>query len=295
MIRGECMDSLRLRAYGKINLGLDVVNKRPDGYHNVKMVMQTVNIFDRIEINKIFIPEIRISTNLFYVPINENNLVYKAAKLLMDEFNIKGGVKINLRKYIPVSAGMAGGSSDAAATLFGLNKLFMLELTIEELMERGLKIGADVPYCLIRGTALAEGIGERLTRLPPMPNCHVVIAKPGFSVSTKYVYENLKVNEIDIHPDIDGIILGIRQNNIYTVASKLQNVLESVTVSEYPVIQQLKETMIRNGALNSIMSGSGPTVFGLFDNLKYAKRAFKSIKESKLAKQLYITEFYNVD
>ena len=170
------MDKLRLKALAKINLGLDVLRRREDGYHEVRMIMQTVGIYDQIELVRQKEPGIRVKTNLFYLPENENNLVYKAAKLLMDEFSIEDGVFIDLNKYIPVAAGMAGGSSDAASVLYGMNRMFQLGLSRRELMERGVSIGADVPYCILRGTALAEGIGEKLTALPPMPKCWVLVA-----------------------------------------------------------------------------------------------------------------------
>ena len=187
---------LGLKAYGKINLGLDVLGRREDGYHEVRMIMQTVGIFDRVDLIRMGKPGITVGTNLYYLPTNENNLVYKAAKLLMDEFHIREGVFIRLKKFIPVAAGMAGGSSDAAAVLFGVNKMFRLGLNAAQLMERGLKIGADVPYCILRGTALAEGIGEILTPLPPLPQCQVLIAKPGINVSTKSVYGNLRADAL---------------------------------------------------------------------------------------------------
>lgn len=289
------MDSIRIRAYGKINIGLDVIKKRDDGYHEVKMIMQTVNLFDKLEIYKTNVPKIKISTNLFYVPNDENNLVYKAAKLLFDEFHITNGIRINLYKHIPVAAGMAGGSSDAAATLYAVNKLFNLGLTNQELMERGVKIGADVPYCLMKGTVLATGIGEKLTRLPAMPNCYVVIVKPAFSISTKKVYQSLNIDEIERHPDIDGIIQAIERNDLYTIASKMENVLESVTVKKYPVLDEIKNIMKNYGALGSVMSGSGPTVFGLFDDIRKAKTVIKVIKDLKLAKQFYLTDMLNIN
>lgn len=289
------MDSIRIRAYGKINIGLDVIKKRDDGYHEVKMIMQTVNLFDKLEIYKTNVPKIKISTNLFYIPNDENNLVYKAAKLLFDEFHITNGIRINLYKHIPVAAGMAGGSSDAAATLYAVNKLFNLGLTNQELMERGVKIGADVPYCLMKGTVLATGIGEKLTRLPTMPNCYVVIIKPAFSISTKKVYQSLNIDEIEHHPDIDGIIQAIERNDLYTIASKMENVLESVTVKKYPVLDEIKNVMKNYGALGSVMSGSGPTVFGLFDDIRKAKTVIKVIKDLKLAKQFYLTDMLNIN
>ena len=178
------MDEISLKALAKINIGLDVLGRREDGYHDVRMVMQTIHLYDRVEIKKTRSPQIRVETNLYYLPVNEDNLVYRAAKLMKDEFHIKEGVRIVLQKFIPVAAGLAGGSSDAAAVLVGMNRIFNLGLKQNKLMELGLKIGADVPFCIMRGTALAEGIGEKLTALPPMPKCPVLIAKPAISVST---------------------------------------------------------------------------------------------------------------
>ena len=289
---------LSLKAYGKINLGLDVLRRREDGYHDVRMIMQTVGIFDRVDLIWKEEPGIQVETNLYYLPTNENNLVYKAAKLLMDEFQVQEGLLVRLRKFIPVAAGMAGGSSDAAAVLFGVNKMFRLGLTTEELMERGVKIGADVPYCILRGTALSEGIGEVLTSLSPVPQCQVLVAKPGINVSTKFVYENLHANDLrpEQHPDIDGMIRAIKAQDLQGIADKLGNVLETVTVKEYPVIQEIKDKMLEFGAIGSLMSGSGPTVFGLFTNPKAAQQAYEELRygeSSGLAKQVYLTNFYN--
>ena len=289
---------LSLKAYGKINLGLDVLRRREDGYHDVRMIMQTVGIFDRVDLIWKEEPGIQVETNLYYLPTNENNLVYKAAKLLMDEFQVQEGLLIRLRKFIPVAAGMAGGSSDAAAVLFGVNKMFRLGLTTEELMERGVKIGADVPYCILRGTALSEGIGEVLTSLSPVPQCQVLVAKPGINVSTKFVYENLHANDLrpEQHPDIDGMIRAIKAQDLQGIADKLGNVLETVTVKEYPVIQEIKDKMLEFGAIGSLMSGSGPTVFGLFTNPKAAQEAYEELRygeSSGRAKQVYLTNFYN--
>ena len=289
---------LGLKAYGKINLGLDVLHRREDGYHDVRMIMQTVGIYDRIDLIYKETPGITVETNLYYLPDNENNLVYKAAKLLMDEFHVQKGVHIRLRKYIPVAAGMAGGSSDAAAVLFGVNKMFSLGLTTEQLMDRGVKIGADVPYCVMRGTALSEGIGEILTPLPVPPQCQVLIAKPGISVSTKFVYENLHANELrpEQHPDIDGMMEAIKRKDLYGIADRFGNVLENVTIPAYPVIQEIKDLMLEQGAIGALMSGSGPTVFGLFTNPKAAAKAHEEMRfgaGAELAKQVYLTNFYN--
>lgn len=287
------MDNISLKALAKINLGLDVVRRRDDGYHEVRMIMQTINLFDRLEIKKIKEPVIKIHTNLFFLPVNENNLVYKAAKLLIDEFGIQEGVSVGLTKKIPVAAGMAGGSTDAAAMLFGMNRLFGLGLSKKQLMERGVKIGADVPYCIMRGTALAEGIGDMLSPLPAMVKCPVLIAKPQISVSTKFVYQNLKLDDKTVHPDIDRLIEDIRNKDLKAVSDHMGNVLESVTIPNYPVISQIKEQMMDSGAVGSMMSGSGPTVFGLFDDSRTAQLAFGKIKRSGLAKQVYLTSIYN--
>lgn len=287
------MKKIRLKAMAKINLGLDVVRKREDGYHEVRMIMQTIRMYDQIELEPTEAPGIRVTTNLNYLPTNEDNLVYKAAKLLMDEFDVKKGLNIGLRKFIPVAAGMAGGSSDAAAVMVGVNRLFHLNLSQKELMERGVKIGADVPYCILRGTALAEGIGEKLTHLPPAPAGYVLIAKPGIHVSTKFVYTNLKANELESHPDIDGQIQAIRSGDLKKVAELCGNVLETVTIPAYPVIEEIKDVMKKGGALNACMSGSGPTVFGLFDDREKAKAVYENLYGGELAKQVYLTTFFN--
>ena len=286
------MDKMELKALGKINLGLDVLGRRENGYHDVRMVMQTVYLYDQIRIEKTKKPGIELSTNLFYLPVNENNLAYQAADLLMKEFDVKEGVKITLDKHIPVAAGMAGGSSNAAAVLFGINRMFSLGLSQKELMERGVKLGADVPYCIMRGTVLAEGIGEELKELPPMPKCTVLIAKPPISVSTKVVYEALDAKEISEHPDIDGVIEGLEEGSLKKVASAMGNVLEDVTIPMHPVIEEIKQEMKECGALNAMMSGSGPTVFGLFENRTAAREAQRRIREKSLAGQVYVTSIH---
>lgn len=287
------MDEIKLKALAKINLGLDVVRRREDGYHEVRMVMQTIHLYDQLLIQKSETPGIQIHSNLSFLPVNENNLVYKAGKLLMDEFDIHTGVSVELNKCIPVAAGMAGGSTDAAAMLYGMNQLFGLKLKRKDLMERGVQIGADVPYCIMRGTALAEGIGEKLSSLPPMVKCPVLIAKPAVSVSTKFVYQNLKLNEQTPHPDIDALITDIRNSDLDNICADMGNVLETVTIPNYPVIAQIKEQMLKSGAKASMMSGSGPTVFGLFGDEETARRARAEMKASGLAKQVYLTSIYN--
>lgn len=258
------MDSIRLKARAKINLGLDVLGKREDGYHEVRMVMQTIGIYDRLILTKIPEEEIRITSNLAFLPVNENNLIYKAIKLLKDEYHFPGGVSVDLNKFIPVAAGMAGGSTDAASTMFGVNRLFGLNLSMGKMMELGVRLGADVPYCVMRGTALAEGIGEKLTRITPVPHMWILIAKPQINVSTRLVYEQLDMGGIQKHPDIDGIIRAIEAQDVVRIAQSMGNVLENVTVPLYPVIETIKQDMLSHGAINAMMSGSGPTVFGIF-------------------------------
>ena len=284
---------MRLRALAKINLGLDVIRKREDGYHEVRMIMQTINMYDQLEIDIKEEPGISITTNLPFIPTNENNLVYKAAKLLMDEFHIEKGITVELQKFIPVAAGMAGGSSDAAATMIGMNRLFGLGLTVRQLMERSVSIGADIPYCLLRGTALAEGIGEKLRPLPPCPNCYVLIGKPSISVSTKFVYEKLDAGNIEEHPDIDRILEGLQWHNLNKISENMGNVLESVTIPAYPIIEEIKNHMKEHGAVNAMMSGSGPTVFGLFDDKMVAERACEALRESHLARTVFLTTVFN--
>ena len=284
---------MRLRALAKINLGLDVVGKRDDGYHEVRMIMQTIQMYDVLEIEKKKEPGIVLTTNIPYVPTDERNLVYKAAKMLMDEFKIKDGVNIYINKRIPIAGGMAGGSSDCATTLMGINQLFELGLSKEELMERGVKLGADVPYCVLGGTAIARGIGEVLTPLPAPADCHVIIAKPPVSVSTAYVYGHIKPLKITKRPDIEAMAQSIKDGDLKKMASLIYNVMEDVTVGEYPIISEIKQVMLDNGALNSIMSGSGPTVFGIFSDEQTALGCQAVLKAQGEARQVYITETFN--
>lgn len=287
------MKNISVKALAKINLGLDVVRRREDGYHEVRMVMQTIHLFDRLELTKTNSGTITLTTNLPFLPANENNLAFKAAKLLKDEFRIRDGIDVKLHKHIPVAAGLAGGSTDGAAVLYGLNHLFGLGLSRQDLMDRGVNLGADVPYCVMRGTALAEGIGEKITPLPPMVKCPVLIAKPQISVSTRFVYENLKLNAETEHPNIDRLIEDIRDKNLRAIAADMGNVLETVTIPNYPVIADIKRHMTEHGAVGAMMSGSGPTVFGLFDDEETAAQACQAMRESGLAKQVYLTSIYN--
>lgn len=286
------MDEISVKALAKVNLGLDVLRRREDGYHEVKMVMQTIHLYDQLTIRRTE-SGIHLLSNLNFLPTDESNLAYRAARLLMDEFHLTEGVEIHLEKRIPVAAGMAGGSTDAAGVLYGMNEMFSLGLKRTELMERGLTLGADVPYCIMRGTALAEGIGEKLTSLPPMVKCPVVVAKPHVSVSTKYVYEHLQLNGDTPHPDMDGLIRAIRGKDLHEIAAHMGNLLETVTVERYPEIARLKDMMRQEGALNALMSGSGPTVFGLFEESETARAAASVLRRSGLARQVFVTGIYN--
>lgn len=288
------MDSIDVKALAKINIGLDVTGIREDGYHEVRMIMQTVNLFDKLTIKKVEDGTVSMKTNLRYLPVDDDNLCIKAAKLLINEFNIKQGVEIQLEKHIPVAAGMAGGSTDGAAVLFAMNRLFNLGLSQKDLMERGVKLGADVPYCVMRGTALAEGIGEVLSPLPPMIKCPVLIAKPGISVSTKQVYEALDSKfDTVTHPDIDQLIADIEAKDLHALCSHMGNVLEEVTIPMHPIISDIKQNMLENGAVGAMMSGSGPTVFGFFEDNKTARKAKEALTKSGMVKQLYLTTLFN--
>ena len=284
---------MRLKAMAKINLGLDVLGKREDGYHEVRMIMQTIRMYDILDIRKTRRPGIVLTTNLPFIPTDQRNLVYKAAQMLMEEFDVEEGLSIKLRKFIPVAAGMAGGSSDAAAAFVGVNRMFHLGLAEEQLMERAVKVGADVPYCIMRGTALAEGIGEKLTRLPRVPHCYVLVGKPGVNVSTKTAYENLKLDDpVVVHPDIDGMVTAVRNGDLDGMISRMGNVFEPGIISKYPVIQEIKDLMESNGARKAMMSGSGPTVFGIFDDKEKMDRAAAVLRESRLAKTVFATDVF---
>ena len=260
------MSSIELKSRAKINLSIDVLGKREDGYHLVEMIMQTINLYDIIKIKEIDIDEIKINSNSLDIPLNENNIVYKSAKILKDKFNIKTGVEIFIEKNIPVAAGMAGGSSNAAAVLVGLNKLWNLNLSEIKLQEIGLKLGADVPFCISGNAALAKGIGEELSYIKGLPKDTIIlVCKPNLFVSTKEVYEGLKLQNIKNRPDNNFLIECLKKGNINLLATNMVNVLETVTSKMHEEIKEIEEVMLRNNALGSMMSGSGPTVFGLFD------------------------------
>ena len=281
-------NSIVLKSYGKINLGLDVLRRREDGYHEVRMIMQTVGLYDLLTMKKTKEDEITMTCNLSFLPTDERNLVYKAVKLIKDKYQIKEGVNIELNKRIPVAAGMAGGSSNCAAALKGMNKLFDLGLSIDELCEIGVTLGADVPYCIWGGTALSEGIGEKLSRVDAMPKCYILIAKPGISVSTAFVYQNLDLAGLSKHPDIDGMLECLKQKDLRGICDRLENVLESVTIKEYPIIKKVKNHLMEQGAMGALMSGSGPTIFAIFKDKKTADNALESLRSIEDIKQAYV-------
>ena len=287
------IDKTTQRAYAKINIGLDVLRRRADGYHEVKMVMQTVDIYDELVLERRKEPGIELRMDNSDLPSGGDNLICRAADLLFREKEITGGVNISLTKRIPIAAGMAGGSADAAAALRGLNELFDMGYSLKELQALGVGLGADIPYCLAGGTMLSEGIGEILTPLPAPPAAHLVIAKPDINVSTAFVYGNLHADRLAWHPDIDGMIAALQKGDLDGITGRLGNVLETVTVKAHPVIEQIKELLRKQGAENALMSGSGPTVFGIFKEKETAARAAEAVERGRLAKQIFVTTFYN--
>lgn len=282
------MDEYHIKAYAKINLGLDVIKRLPNGYHQVKMIMQTVDICDELFLEKAA-AGVALTTDSGELPADENNLVYKAALLMQEKFGLTEGVRIHLKKNIPIAAGMAGGSTDAAAAMKGISRLFGLDVPLRQLMDYGVSIGADVPYCLMGGTALAEGIGEKLTALPPAPHCYILVAKPDISVSTKFVYEHLDAAGLSRHPDIDGMRAAIEIGSLKGILERMENVLETVTVPSYPIIDTLKRRLRELGAANSLMSGSGPTVFGIFSERQTAVQAMELLQKEASAQRLFVT------
>lgn len=287
------MNYINVYGNAKINLALDVLGKRPDGYHDLSTIMQSLTLKDHIYIRKIFAPTIKIVSNLKWLPTDERNLVYKACKALFDIYKPDRGVYIELTKVIPICAGLGGGSADCAATLHGIRKLFKLPVSDDRLLEIGKSLGADVPFCLKKGTMLAEGIGEKLVRLPDHPFIYVLLAKPNISVSTTKVFSALNMDHIEKRPDTAKIIGAIENNNIDFIAANLCNVLETVTIKQYPIISTIKEIMMKNGAKGALMSGSGPTVFGYFSRREEAYMTLRKLKTDLMLREVYITSTYN--
>lgn len=318
--------SISKKAYAKVNLSLDIVGRREDGYHLVRMVMQSLDIADNLVFERLDTPKIEVllngnvgggsemnseatsgDKNLGRVPLDEDNLIYKVARLMLEQHVWKrqpdAGVRITLTKNIPIAAGMAGGSSDAAATFRGINELFEVGLLDKDLMDMGVTLGADIPYCIMGGTALSEGIGEELTRLPDLPDCYFLVAKPPISVSTGEAYGGYDrlISELEEteegsarrrvkSPDVDGQVDAIYSGDLQGVADRFLNVLEYVTAENHPEIKELERIMLEGGAINSMMSGSGPTVFGMYDSLEAAEASYRKIVDEKKANQVFITK-----
>ena len=287
------MDRMTLKARAKVNIGLDITGVLDNGYHLVDMIMQTLQMHDEVTIRKKRERGIEIRSNLRYLPVNENNIVYQAAKMMVDEFQNQDGLRFDIKKEIPVAAGMAGGSADAASALIGINRMYQLSLSTEELCIRGLQLGADVPYCIQGGTMHATGIGEKLERITAMPDCFVVVVKPKASASTKVVYQKFDQLEQVKHPNMTQLLLQMEGKNLNGIADAMGNVLEQVTISMIPEIATIKEVLLKNGALNAMMSGSGPTVFGLYTDRTQADRAVAELSYIKDIQKACVTKFWN--
>ena len=291
------MQQISIRSRAKINITLDVLGKRPDGYHEMCMIMQTVNLYDMVYVRKMHAQGIKLKTNLKWLPNDERNIAYQAAQLFKERYGIDTGISIELNKRIPVASGMAGGSSNAAAVLVAMRSLFRKEIKDkikdQDLMKLGVQLGADVPYCILRGTALAEGIGEVLRPLPSMPFCYVLLAKPGINVSTPTVFRDLNLADVVEHPPTDKVIEAIKQKDIHTIAKNMGNVLENVTINRHPIIEKIKNLMLKHGALGAMMSGSGPTVFGLYTSKNQAYKTAHKLKLESLAREVFVTTMYN--
>jgi len=277
---------MKIKAYAKINIALDIVGKRDDGYHLLRMIMQTIDLYDIIEIEKIN-SGIKLECNKHYVPTDERNLAYKAARLFKETYSIDEGVNIKLNKNIPVSAGLAGGSTDAAGVLKLMNQMFNINVNDEELRALGLKLGADVPYCISGGTALCEGVGEQITQLKQFKDKILVLIKPPFGVSTKEVYKNFDLSKVIFRPRVEQLIEKMESDDLYFVANNMKNLLENVTLKKYRVISSIKEETKLNGSIGTMMSGSGPTVFAFFDDMLKAQMCYDNMK--KKYKDVFIT------
>lgn len=287
------MNKFAIKSYAKINLGLDVTGVLDNGYHTVKMIMQNITLYDSLYFEKRNTPKVILRSNIPYLPVNEKNLVYSAIMLFRREMHISNGVYASITKKIPIAAGMAGGSSNAAATLIAMDKLFGTNLPMEKLLEMGLKLGADVPYCLLGGTALAEGIGEKLTPVPAPPRAKVLIVKPDLSLSTQMIYQKLILDEHTVHPDIDAVLAAISRGSLRDMCTVLGNILEDVSIKLHPVIADIKQGMLDLGADGALMSGSGPTVFGLFEDEEKAQKAYEAFREGPYKNNTFLCDFLN--
>ncbi len=284
------MDFVKIKSRAKINLTLDVLHKRPDGYHELETIMQTLFLYDSMYVTIAPTKDIVLKSNISFLPKDERNLAVKAAAFMQERFDIKKGVYIELTKRIPISAGLGGGSGNCAAILRSMNLLFQLGLSDKELRDIGICLGSDVPYCLMGGTVLAKGKGEILTKLKPCPHFYVVLAKPRTGISTAFVYNNLNLENIEKHPDTKAVINAIENEDKLGIAQNLSNVLEPVTMSYKPVVKEIKEFLKENGAMAALMSGSGPTVFGLFEKKEEAERAMFLLMCKFRIKEVFLTK-----
>lgn len=286
-------DIYEVKAYAKINLALNVIGRRANGYHDLRMIMQTIGVYDILTFRKTDEPAITMTCSVPGLPTDDSNLVVKAAKLMFQTYGIEGGMSIHLDKRIPAAAGLAGGSTDGAAVFKAINYMYDLNASTEDLQKLGVTLGADIPYCIMGGTALAEGIGEELTNLPSPPLCHILLVKPNVNVSTKYVYEHIDSEDPDdlSCADIEGMIDGLYNSDMTKIISCMGNDLANVTEKEYSRIGELKSIMLESGAMASMMSGSGPSVYGFFDNRAAAEQTAEAIKAQGLEKEIFVTEF----
>ncbi|MBO4897145.1 MAG: 4-(cytidine 5'-diphospho)-2-C-methyl-D-erythritol kinase [Clostridia bacterium] len=277
-----------IRAYAKINLSLDIAGRRDDGYHLLKSIMQSVSLYDKVTVEKTDGDSIEVSTNLSYLATDRRNIAYLAAEYFLSELNKKDGIKIDIEKNIPMGAGLAGGSADAAATLFALNGIYGSPLGKEKLLEIGLRCGADVPFCMTGGTCLAEGLGEILTPLSPLPDCHILIVKPKMSINTKSAFADYDKTVSTMHPKTDEIIKCLDSGNLHEISVRLYNVLENAVAPYYKELNKYKGIMLECGALGSVMTGSGSAVFGIFTDSEKAEKAKKKFSRMKIASFLTV-------
>lgn len=284
------MDKINLKVRAKINFALDVKSRRPDGYHEVEMIMQQIDLYDQLEL-EVIDEGIVIETNCDFLPVDAGNIAYRAAEKMIANYNINKGLKIIIEKNIPVSAGLAGGSTNAAGVIMGMNELFSLGLTRDEMMVIGGELGADVPFCILGGCAVARGIGEELESISGLKDQWILLSKPNIGVSTKEAYEGLELGEISERPDIDAMVEAIGQNDIYDLAKHLCNVFETYTLEKYPVVKEVRRKIQESGAVGVLMSGTGPTVFGIFKSYDKGLQAYKNLK--KVYSQTYLVKTYN--
>lgn len=276
------MKELTIPAYAKINLTLDVLGKRPDGYHDLSMVMQSVSLADQVIIRETGEEGFTLKTDLGFLPGADKNIAGVAARAFARHTGVDlSGLEIELQKHIPVCAGTAGGSSDGAAVLRGLNRWFSCGLSLRHLAEIGEEVGSDVPYCVLGCTALAEGRGEKLTCLPALPDCHIVLCKPGFSVSTPELFRRIDELKLRFHPDTAGVLAALEEGDLAGVSRRMFNVFEeALPAQRRAVVEEIKSTLLSRGALGACMSGTGPTVFGIFDNAESARSVTDELKQS---------------